>query len=191
VFKILIRKSEAKYTGVHNIIFMCFGLTNVAAVSHQILKLRMCISIITLIIQHVKSMRRIIFLSAPCLAVPYFSTLAHTRYEFRKKRIQGIHKRMVPFQKLTINLFLILHGHNAHRQQQQLSEFLMGWSQSFNVCALGHTTHIHTDRKPFPAATPSWKLAPRPRSKHEKRTAGSAWEIWRTVVAANGVCCGR
>ena len=29
-------------------------------------------------------------------------------------------------------------------------------------------------RKPFPAATPSWKLAQRPRSKHEKRTAGSA-----------------
>jgi hypothetical protein len=29
-------------------------------------------------------------------------------------------------------------------------------------------------RKPFPAATPSWKLAPRPRSRHEKRTAGSA-----------------
>jgi hypothetical protein len=25
-----------------------------------------------------------------------------------------------------------------------------------------------------PAATPSWKLAPRPRSKHEKQTAGSA-----------------
>jgi len=32
----------------------------------------------------------------------------------------------------------------------------------------------HTQRKPFPPATPSWKLAPRPRSKHEKRTAGSA-----------------
>ena len=32
-----------------------------------------------------------------------------------------------------------------------------------------HTlTHSHTHRKPFPAATPSWKLAPRPRSKHEK-----------------------
>ena len=28
-------------------------------------------------------------------------------------------------------------------------------------------------RKPFPAATPSWKLNPRPRSKHEKRTTGS------------------
>jgi len=43
-------------------------------------------------------------------------------------------------------------------------------------------------RKPCPAVTPSWKLAPRPRSKHEKRTAGSAWETW-TVVAADGVRC--
>ena len=41
-------------------------------------------------------------------------------------------------------------------------------------------------RKPFPAATPSWKLTPRLRSKHEKRTAGSAWETW-TVAAADGV----
>jgi hypothetical protein len=31
-------------------------------------------------------------------------------------------------------------------------------------------------------ATPSWKLTPRPRSKNEKRTAGSAWETW-TVAA--------
>ena len=45
-------------------------------------------------------------------------------------------------------------------------------------------------RKPFPAATPSWKLAPRPRIKHEKRTAGSAWETW-TVAAADGVRCAR
>jgi hypothetical protein len=29
------------------------------------------------------------------------------------------------FSNLTINLFLTLHGHNVHRQQQQLSEFLM------------------------------------------------------------------
>jgi hypothetical protein len=41
-------------------------------------------------------------------------------------------------------------------------------------------------RKPFPSATPSWKLTPRPRSKHEKRTAGSAWETW-TVCAADDV----
>jgi hypothetical protein len=33
-----------------------------------------------------------------------------------------------------------------------------------------------THRKPFPAATQSWKLAPRPRSKNEKRTAGSTLE---------------
>jgi len=38
--------------------------------------------------------------------------------------IQDIHKRMVPFQKLTRNLFLNLHGHNVHRQQHQLSKFL-------------------------------------------------------------------
>ena len=31
---------------------------------------------------------------------------------------------------------------------------------------------------------------PRPRSKHEKRTAGSAWETW-TVTAADGVRCAR
>jgi negative regulator of sigma E activity len=28
-------------------------------------------------------------------------------------------------------------------------------------------------RKPFPAATPSCKLTPRPHNNHEKRTAGS------------------
>jgi hypothetical protein len=33
--------------------------------------------------------------------------------------IQGVYKRMVRFQKLTRNLFLILHGQNVHRQQRQ------------------------------------------------------------------------
>ena len=32
--------------------------------------------------------------------------------------IQGIHKRMVQFQKLTRKLFLTLHGHNVHRQHE-------------------------------------------------------------------------
>ena len=41
----------------------------------------------------------------------------------------NIHKRMVRFQKLTRNLFLTLHGHNVHRQQQQLSKFLMRYQQ--------------------------------------------------------------
>ena len=43
--------------------------------------------------------------------------------------IQGIHKRMVRFQKSTRNLFLTLHGHNVHRQQRQLSTFLMRYQQ--------------------------------------------------------------
>ena len=51
--------------------------------------------------------------------------------------------------------------------------------------------HLKTEhRKPFPAATPSCKLAPRARSKYEKGTAGSAWETW-TVAAADGVRCAR
>ena len=45
------------------------------------------------------------------------------------KYIQDIHKRMVWFQKLTRNLFLTLHGHNVHRQQRQLSKFLMRYQQ--------------------------------------------------------------
>ena len=33
------------------------------------------------------------------------------------------------FQKLTRNVFLTLHGHNVHRQQQELSKFLMRYQQ--------------------------------------------------------------
>jgi hypothetical protein len=36
---------------------------------------------------------------------------------------------MVRFQKLITNLFLTLHGHNIHRQQRQLSNFLMCYQQ--------------------------------------------------------------
>jgi len=43
--------------------------------------------------------------------------------------LQGIHKRMVRIQKLTRNLFLILHGLKVHHQQQQLSKFLMCYQQ--------------------------------------------------------------
>ena len=43
--------------------------------------------------------------------------------------IQGVHKRMVRFQKLTRNLFLTLHGHKVHRQQRQLSKFLLRYQQ--------------------------------------------------------------
>ena len=40
---------------------------------------------------------------------------------WRSVNIQGIHKRMVRFQKLKRNLFLTLHGH-VHSQQRQLSK---------------------------------------------------------------------
>ena len=43
--------------------------------------------------------------------------------------IQGIHKRMARFQKLTRNVFLALHGHNVNRQQRQLSKFVMRYQQ--------------------------------------------------------------
>ena len=43
--------------------------------------------------------------------------------------IQGVYKRMVPFQKLIRNLFLTLHGHNVHRQQRKLSKFIMRYQQ--------------------------------------------------------------
>ena len=51
----------------------------------------------------------------------------NTAYGICSLNVQGIHKKMVWFQKLTRNLFLTLHWHNIHRQQQQqqLSKFLM------------------------------------------------------------------
>jgi hypothetical protein len=52
------------------------------------------------------------------------TVMVHTRTQ-SFQHIQSIHKRMVRFQKLARNLFLTLHGHNVHRQQRQLSKFLM------------------------------------------------------------------
>jgi hypothetical protein len=54
----------------------------------------------------------------------YFHTVI-LYYKYNGLDIQGIHKRMVRFQKLIKNLFLTLHEHNIHRKLRQLSKFLM------------------------------------------------------------------
>jgi hypothetical protein len=53
---------------------------------------------------------------------PHTHTHTHTH-------TQSIHKRMVQFQKLMKNTFLILHGHNIHCQQQIMSTFVMRYQQ--------------------------------------------------------------
>jgi hypothetical protein len=53
--------------------------------------------------------------------------------------VQCVHKRMVRFQKLTRNLFLTLHGHNVHRQQRQLSKFLVLYQQLASRAYCGAT----------------------------------------------------
>ena len=48
----------------------------------------------------------------------------------------GYTKKMVLVQKLTRNWFLTLHGQNVHRQQRQLSKFLMHYQQFARSCLL-------------------------------------------------------
>jgi len=79
--------------------------------------------------------------------------------------IQGIHKRMVRFQKLTRNLFLTLHGHNVHRQQQQLSKFLMRYQQ--------FASHAYCS-----AAGPVSKMA----SQQEKAFCVLRFDVSRSVI---------
>ena len=79
--------------------------------------------------------------------------------------IQGVYKRMAQFQKLTSNLFLTLHGQNVHRQQRQLSKFLMRYQQfAFNAyCG---------------AAGPVSKMA----SQQEKAFCVLRFEVSRSVI---------
>jgi len=55
---------------------------------------------------------------------------------------------MVRFQKLTRNVFLTLRGHNLHRQQRQLSKFLMRYQQ------FAGSDVLQKRQLPSPLATP-------------------------------------
>jgi len=72
---------------------------------------------------------------------------------------------MVRFQKLTRNLFLTLHGHNAHRQQRQLSKFLMRYQQFASHAYCG-------------ATGPVSKMA----SQQEKDFCVLSFEVSRSVI---------
>jgi hypothetical protein len=75
---------------------------------------------------------------------------------------QGIHKRMVRFQKWIKNVYLTLHGHNIHRQRRHLSTFLMRYQQfaSHAYCvaagpvSLDRTCCCKWRQEPSPLATP-------------------------------------
>jgi hypothetical protein len=71
----------------------------------------------------------------------------------------------VQFQKLTRNLFLTLHGHNVHRQQRQLSKFLVCYQQ-------------FAFRAYYGAAVPVSKMA----SQQEKAFRVLGFEVSRSVI---------
>ena len=77
---------------------------------------------------------------------------------------------MVRFQKLTRNLFLTLHGHNVHRQQRQLSKFLMRYQQSASHAYCG-------------ATGPVSKMA----SQQEKAFCVLRFEVSRSVITVHGL----
>ena len=72
---------------------------------------------------------------------------------------------MVRFQKLTRNLFLTLHLHNVHRQQRQMSKFLMRYQQLASHAYCG-------------AAGPVSKMA----SQQKKANCVLRFEVSRSVI---------
>ena len=54
---------------------------------------------------------------------------------------------MVRFQKSTRNLFLTLHGHNVHRQQQQVSKFLMRNQKTLLMLTAGSVSKMASQQK--------------------------------------------
>ena len=69
------------------------------------------------------------------------------------------------FKKLTSNLFLTLHGHNVHRQQRQLSKFLMRYQHFVSHAYCG-------------AMGPVSKMA----SQQENAFRVLRFEVYRSVI---------
>jgi hypothetical protein len=88
--------------------------------------------------------------------------------------IQCVHKRLVQFQKLTRNLFLTLHGHNAHRQNRQLSQV--------SHVLLAFASHAYCG-----AAGPVSKMA----SQQKKAFCVLRFEVSRSVITVQREFCVR
>jgi len=71
------------------------------------------------------------------IGTDYYLVMLESKYLKKKRHYHDTHikinteytQRMLRIQKLTRNLFLILHGHNVHRLQRQLSKFIMRYQQ--------------------------------------------------------------
>ena len=99
---------------------------------------------------------------------------SHLNVPCMNGKIQGIHKRMVRFQKLGRNLFLTLHRNNLRRQQRQLSKFLRRYQQFASHAYCG-------------AAGPVSKMA----SQQEKAFCVLGFEVSRSVITVQREFCAR
>jgi hypothetical protein len=79
---------------------------------------------------------------------------------------------MVQFKQLTRNLFLTLHGDNAHHQQRQMSKFLVRYQQ--------FASHAYCE-----AAGPVSKIA----SQQEKAFCVFCFEVSRSVIIVQHEFC--
>jgi hypothetical protein len=63
---------------------------------------------LALVIQHAEGMRLIILASMACLALQHFSTLSHTRQDFREKNSTDLKMRVLIFSTPLSEIFLVL-----------------------------------------------------------------------------------